>query len=179
MNKRDLTERDVSLVRKILTLPLAVAVAAYMLLSDLVGPILKPLIQRLARIDLFFWIRERLERLTPHQALVLLAVPFLILEPLKMLALIVIARGHVISGAALLLSLHGLSLLSTERLFSVVKPKLLKIGWFAKLWGWISYIRYSLINRVRSSWVWALVLRVRHGVVVAGGRFLGLLGKAR
>ena len=171
--------KGVRVVRRILTLPAAIAVAAYLLLSDLIGPVLAPVIRWLAGLRLFVRLRSVLEVLTPYQALVVLAVPFLILEPLKLLALVVIARGHVVTGTAGLVGLHGLSLLSTERLFAVVKPKLLTIGWFAYLWGYVVLIRDHLIRSVRSSRIWALVLDVRRIAAVAGKRVLTFMGFAR
>jgi hypothetical protein len=171
--------RGVRVARRILALPAAIAVAVYLLLSDLVSPVLAPVIGRLAELRLFVRLRAILESLTPYQALVLLAVPFLILEPLKILALVVIAGGHVVTGTALLVGLHGLSLLSTERLFSVVKPKLLTIRWFNHLWGFIVLIRDDLIRRVRRSSVWALIQEVRRIATVAGRRVLAFMGFAR
>jgi hypothetical protein len=168
----------VRVVRRILALPAAVAVAAYLLLSDLVGPVLAPVIGRLAGLRLFVRLRAVLESLTPYQAMVLLAVPFLILEPLKLLALVVIARGHVAAGTALLVGLHGLSLLSTERLFAVVKPKLLTIRWFSRVWGYVVLIRDDLIRRVRRSAVWALVQDARRIATAAGRRVLTFIGFA-
>jgi hypothetical protein len=167
------------LIGRILMVPATLAVAAYLLLSDLIGPVLAPVIRWLAGLRLFVRLRSLLEALTPYQALVVLAVPFLILEPLKLLALVVIARGHVVTGTAGLVGLHGLSLLSTERLFAVVKPKLLTIRWFAYLWGYVVLIRDDLIRRVRSSWIWALVLDARRIAAVAGNRVLTFMGFAR
>lgn len=179
MPRQSKPSQGVRVVRRILTLPAAIAVAAYLLLSDLIGPVLAPVIGWLAGLRLFVRLRSLLESLTPYQALALLAVPFLILEPLKLLALVAIARGHVVTGTALLVGLHGLSLLSTERLFSVVKPRLLTIAWFNHLWGFVVLIRDDLIRRVRSSWIWALVLDARRIAAVAGNRVLAFMGFAR
>ncbi|MET0744004.1 MAG: hypothetical protein ABWY78_11590 [Microvirga sp.] len=179
MPRQSKPAQGLRIVRRILTLPAAVAVAAYLLLSDLVGPVLAPVIRWLAGLRLFVKLRDLLEALTPYQALVVLAVPFLILEPLKLLALVVIARGHVVTGTAFLVGLHGLSLLSTERLFAVVKPRLLTIRWFNHLWGFVVLIRDDLVRRVRSSWIWRLVRGIRRIAALAGNRVLTLMGFAR
>ena len=36
---------------------------------------------------------------------------------------------------------YAASLLVTERLFSIVKPKLLKLPWFATIWHWFVAVR--------------------------------------
>lgn len=43
-------------------------------------------------------------------------------------------KGHWITGTAMIIACYAFSLLVIERLFVIVKPKLLTIPWFAKLW---------------------------------------------
>ena len=81
-----------------------------------------------------------------------MAVPLAIVEPLKLLAVVVAGSGHWITGTAAIVCAYAFSLLVIERLFLVVKPKLLTIPWFAALWkhfvatrgavlGWLSLYR--------------------------------------
>lgn len=51
----------------------------------------------------------------------------------------VAGKGHWITGTAMIAACYAFSLLVVDRLFVIVKPKLLTIGWFEKLWkGFIS-----------------------------------------
>ncbi|MFZ0068321.1 MAG: hypothetical protein WAK90_19320, partial [Pseudolabrys sp.] len=69
--------------------------------------------------------RRFIQRRNPFIALALLAVPFAIVEPLKLIALFVFGKGHWITGAVVMLFAYAGSLLVVERLFKIVKPKLL------------------------------------------------------
>jgi hypothetical protein len=80
--------------------------------------------------------RHFVEGLGPYQSLVLLLIPTAIVEPLKLVALAVAGEGHWITGTAMIVIAYAASLLLVERLFTIVKPKLLTLPWFARLWDW-------------------------------------------
>ncbi len=84
-------------------------------------------------------LRRGIESLGPYQSLVLLAVPTTLVEPLKLIALAVAGDGHWITGTVMIVAAYAASLLLVERLFRIVKPKLLTVPWFARLWaGWVA-----------------------------------------
>ena len=83
-------------------------------------------------------IRHHIEQLGPYQSLVLLAVPTSIVEPLKLAAVAVAGEGHWITGTVMIIVAYGCSFLFVERLFQIVKPKLLTLPWFARLWNYES-----------------------------------------
>ena len=85
--------------------------------------------------------RRFIQRLNPYIALALLAVPVAIVEPLKLIALFLFGTGHWITGAAVVLFAYAGSLLVVERLFKIVKPKLLTLPWFAALCKWLTSVR--------------------------------------
>lgn len=78
--------------------------------------------------------RHRIERLGPYQSLVLLAVPTAVVEPLKLVAVAIAGEGHWITGTLVIIAAYAASLLLVERLFTIVKPKLMTLNWFARLW---------------------------------------------
>lgn len=90
-------------------------------------------------------LRRRIQKLGPYQSLALLAVPLACAEPLKLLALYVAGGGRWLTGTALMIAAYAASLLVVERLFRVVKPKLLMLGWFALLWSWWVAVRNKII----------------------------------
>jgi hypothetical protein len=85
--------------------------------------------------------RRFIQRLNPYIALALLAVPVAIVEPLKLIALFIFGKGYWITGSAVMLFAYAGSLLVVERLFKIVKPKLLTLPWFAALWKRLTSIR--------------------------------------
>lgn len=154
----------------------AVAVVAYTLLDELLFPVFRPAIRWLSGLGLFRVIGEAIGRLPPYGALVVLAVPFVIIEPAKAAALWVIATGRAVEGTALLLLAHAMSLLISERIFHAAYRPLMRIGWFAALLGWLFGIRDRAIAWGKQTAVWKVAVGAARGVrewvreVVAGMR---------
>jgi hypothetical protein len=95
-------------------------------------------------------LRGWIEGLSPYQSLALLVVPMCLIEPSKLVAIAVAGEGHWITGTLAVTAAYAGSLLFVERLFIIVKPKLLKLRWFAKIWARIIVCRYSLMSSFRS-----------------------------
>jgi hypothetical protein len=89
--------------------------------------------------------RRYIQELGPYQSLALLAVPTATVEPLKLVAVAVAGAGHWMTGAAMIVACYTLSLVVVERLFIIVKPKLLTIPWFAKIWQWFVHVRTAVL----------------------------------
>ena len=104
---------------------------------------LRPGMTALARV------RRRIQQLGPYQSLALLMVPVGLVEPIKIVALFVAGTGHWFSGTAMIVGAYAVSLLIIERLFRVVKPKLMMLGWFAILWIWVVALPGKLLAIVR------------------------------
>ncbi len=86
-------------------------------------------------------LRRYIEGLGPYQSLVLLVVPASLVEPLKLAAVAIAGEGHWITGAVTIICAYAASLFLVERLFRIVKPKLLMLPWFARLWGGLMALR--------------------------------------
>jgi hypothetical protein len=94
-------------------------------------------------------VQHTLERLGPYQSLALLAVPVCLVEPSKLIAIAVAGEGHWVMGTAIMIAAYAGSLLLVERIFQIVKPKVLQLRWFAKLWAWFIVLRYKLVRPFR------------------------------
>jgi hypothetical protein len=86
--------------------------------------------------------RRAIDRLGPYQSLALLLIPLSVVEPLKLAAVAVAGHGHWLTGTGMIVVAYAVSILLVERLFVMVKPKLLKLDWFAKAW-----IRFVALRR--------------------------------
>jgi hypothetical protein len=95
--------------------------------------------------------RRAIENLSPYQSLALLAVPACIVELMKLAAVAITGEGHWFTGTVVIIAAYGASLLLVERLFVAVKPKLLKLRWFARLWSRVLVIRRRLMKPLRSA----------------------------
>jgi hypothetical protein len=91
-------------------------------------------------------LRKSIEGLGPYPSLFSLALPAATVEPLKLVAVAVAGEGHWINGTAMIVACYAFSLLVVERLFVVVKPKLLMIPWFEKFWKTCVSIRTRVIG---------------------------------
>ena len=107
-------------------------------------------------------IHQAIEGLPPYPSLLVLAVPLAVVEPLKFAALFIMGDGHVIVGTLSMLCAYAFSLFLTERLFVIVKPKLLKLPWFAAVWRPFIRVRNRVLRWVsarlginrKGLWVW-------------------------
>src|SRR3954465_9808785 len=101
---------------------------------------------RTRRLPFFASLRRRIQQLKPYPSLLVLLVPLTLVEPLKMAALLVAGKGHWLSGTAMIIVAYAASLLVVERLFRIVKPKLLMLHWFATGWATVQRIRGAAIS---------------------------------
>src|SRR6185437_1835559 len=131
-----------------------VIVVAYAVLDAVLFPLFRPLIRYLSAHPVFTTTGRIIQTLPPYRVLVILAVPFVVLEPLKVFALYWFALGHLIQGGALLVVAHALSILTLERLYQAGRPQLFKIGWFARIMGWIERLTEKVLGKVRATAAW-------------------------
>lgn len=94
-------------------------------------------------------LQRYIEGLGPYQSLALLAVPVSLVEPLKLAAVAIAGAGHWIAGTATVVCAYAASLTLVERLFRIVKPKLLTLAWFARLWRWFVVLRGRALRWLR------------------------------
>ena len=86
-------------------------------------------------------LRRSIEGLGPYQSLVVLAIPASLVEPLKLAAVAIAGDGYWMTGTIVIVCAYAASLLIVERLFRIVKPKLLTLPWFALIWKWFVTLR--------------------------------------
>jgi hypothetical protein len=96
-------------------------------------------------------LRRLVEGLGPYQSLALLLVPTGLVEPLKLIAVAVAGDGHWITGTVMIGAAYAAGLLLVDRLFVMVKPKLLTLPWFARLWRWFVAVRSKAVGLFRRS----------------------------
>ena len=123
---------------------------------------------RLARWRPWAAIETVIAGLPPYAALVVFALPTLVLLPLKFLALLLIGQGYYMTSVALFLLAKGVATALVARLFMLTQPKLMAIGWFAWTYDRVMPWKEALTEQVRSSTVWrmgrALKRRVKRAI---------------
>ena len=117
----------------------------------------EPLQRALARLGEWPLLRNLeawIGRLPSWAALGVVMLPTLTLLPVKLLALWLIGDGHALLGVVVvvLAKLVGTAVLA--RLFVLTRPALLRLPWFAHLYGrWLPF-KDGLLQWVRASWAW-------------------------
>ena len=115
---------------------------------------LAALLGRLARWRIIAALEVRIAALPPYPALLVFALPSLLLLPLKLLSLWLITTGHVVVAALLFIAakIAGTALLA--RIFQLTQPKLMQLAWFARLYDTVMPWKLALLARVKASPVW-------------------------
>jgi hypothetical protein len=85
--------------------------------------------------------RRFIRHLNPYFSLVLLAIPIAIVEPAKLIALVIFGKGHWLTGSFVMVCAYAGSLFVVDRLFKIVKPNLLRLRWFEATWRWFTAAR--------------------------------------
>ena len=109
------------------------------------------------------WIEGAIRRLPPYGALALFALPSLLLVPVKLGALWLIGHGQVVAGAVVIVAAKVAGTAVVARLFTLTRPALMRLAWFAALYSRWTRWKAALLARVRASKPWrtARVLKKR------------------
>ena len=141
----------------------------YFLIDLIFFSIVRPLRRRLMALKWIRGLRKWVGTLNRYAALVLLLVPWLILEPIKPIGFVLLAHKHHLAATLLIVVGEVVKLTLFEQLFDMTKPKLMSFRWFAWCYGrWraaIEYVRSLPVWRRMLSWyrtvrAWALRWRI-------------------
>ncbi|UTH73935.1 hypothetical protein [Chromobacterium sp. IIBBL 290-4] len=152
-------------LRRWLSWPLVLLLAAIIVFEELAWDELSAIVARLAKWPplavLERWVASR----PPKIALALFILPALALLPVKLAALFLIEQGHAALGllVILLAKLGGTALVA--RLFTLTQPSLMQVAWFVRWYRRFQDCRAWVFARLHDSvaWRWSsrLIRRVR------------------
>jgi hypothetical protein len=125
-------------------------------------------------------IRNWIVSLRPYPTLLLFAVPVIILEPVKPLAIYLIGTKHVVAGVTLFVLCEIIKLVLVERLFAISREKLLSIPTFAWGYGKFSAAKHwvASLEACRKVQKWARRARCAIQRQIAVSRRLALMRRA-
>ena len=115
---------------------------------------LAQLIASLARYAPIARLEMLVRGLPPYPALAVFALPGLMLLPLKLLALALIAQGHVVWATLLFVGAKVGGTAIVARIFQLTQPALMQLGWFVRLHDTVMPWKHALVERVRASRTW-------------------------
>ena len=108
------------------------------------------------------WLEGRVKTLPPYGALAMFLAPTLLLLPVKLLALWFIGQGHVLAGTLVIIAAKLAGTAIVARLFSLTRPALMQLPWFARLYTRWHDWKDTLLAQVRASWPWRLGRLLKH-----------------
>jgi len=125
----------------------------YFVIDALFLRLVRPLRQRFMRLAVVKRTRAWVRTLHPYPSLCLLLVPWVILEPIKPIGLILFHRHHHLAGTLVFIIGELLKLAIFDQLFEMTKPKLMTLHWFA----WCYNTWHSAIVYIRSLPFWRMI----------------------
>ena len=141
--------------------PITYILAAVYLCVDFVfAGIAAPISRWLARRSEMRRLQGWIKSLPPYACLVLLAVPIVILEPVKFLAAYLAAMGHVTTAAVAFCVGELLKLVLIEQLFDLTHDRLMQIPAFAWTYGQYRCAR----EWITRSEAWRAIRQAGHSV---------------
>ncbi|WP_460027818.1 hypothetical protein [Methyloparacoccus murrellii] len=98
---------------------------------------------------------------SPRVAMATFLLPVLLVTPFKLVAVWLMARGHVVQGIALLVAAKLAGTLLLSHLFALTREKLLSFRWFARLHGSVTYWLGWARERIRATAVYRQARLIR------------------
>ena len=90
--------------------------------------------------------RRRIRRIGPYTATLIVLVPLMIIEPLKLVAVAIAGAGHWFTGTIVLIAAYAGSLFVVERLFRLLKPNIMRAPMLARAWARFVMLRGRALN---------------------------------
>ena len=108
----------------------------------------------LARFKPWAMLEGWIAGLPPYGALAVFAMPAVLLFPLKLVALWLLAGGHVIIAGLVFVGAKLAGTAFLARIFMLTQPALMRIGWFATAYGRFMPWKHAAEEWLRASWAW-------------------------
>jgi hypothetical protein len=147
--------------KALLTPPLMLLAALLMFAEEVIWEGLKRIMAVLGRLPLIRSVEAWIATLPPYGAAVVFLAPGAMLLPVKLGALWLIANGHALFGVELIVAAKLVGTALVARIFTITKPALMTLAWFASMHGWIMRWREKLYAFVKASAMWQRLEQLR------------------
>lgn len=127
---------------KLIAYPIKAVIFCVSLIDLAFKPIYRPIVRALMSLTIFSRIERQIAALPRLAILILLAVPFAIAEPMKVAALVIMAKGSVLVGLVVLAVAYLANFLIVERIYHAGRDKLLTYRWLAWIMRYVRAAKY-------------------------------------
>jgi hypothetical protein len=157
-------------LNRIITPPLMFVAALILFAEEVAWEAAKRIMAALGRLPLIRSLEGLIARLPPYGAAAAFLLPGLLLLPVKVGALWLIARGQALAGLGLIVAAKLAGTALVARIFTLSRPALMTLDWFARLYGFIMRWREKLYGYVKASTAWRALEGARAKVGAAFAR---------
>ncbi|KPH76731.1 hypothetical protein [Bosea vaviloviae] len=161
MTERPTPDEKRNPVARVLFAILRAVLTVVIVFDEIARPLYRPLIDWVASLRIVARMEVAIARQSRLAILALLAVPFALAEPLKLLGLVMMADGRLRTGLVVFAFAHLVSFLLVERIYHAGRDKLLTYGWLSWLMTLLDRLRRRALDWVRSSAAYAFAIRAR------------------
>ncbi len=144
--------------------PLVYLAALLLLLEDWLWDLGVRLMGMIAHWPSLQRLEAWLRGLRPAAALAVFTLPALLLLPVKLLALLAMARGHAVWGLLVILVAKVVGAMAVARIYLLTRPALLTIPWFAATLDWFLPLKERWIERLKTSAAWHQLCAIRRAL---------------
>lgn len=138
-------------LRHLLQSPLIYIAALFLLFEDWLWDVCVRLIHAIAAWPALKALELRIEALPPYGALSIFILPTIVLLPVKIMALVAIAGGHVAVGLAVFVAARVGGAAVVARLYTLTRPSLLTLAWFARAHHRFMEVKQRWIGHLKTS----------------------------
>ena len=129
---------------------LAIPVALWIFVEEWLWDYLLAVASTLARLPPIHWVETRIAKLPAYLALIAFLIPVAILLPFKLAAFWLIAHGKGLLGTIVFIAAKIVGTAFLARIFTLTKPALMTIGWFARSYTAITLWKLRLYEYVNA-----------------------------
>lgn len=151
-------------INRLITPPLMFVAALLLFVEEVLWEAAKRLMAAIGRLPLVHALEARIARLPPYGAMAVFLGPGVLLLPVKITALWLIAHGHALLGLEVIVAAKLVGTALVARIFTLARPALMTLAWFAALNGWIMRWRERLYGFVKASAAWRRLEATRAAV---------------
>jgi hypothetical protein len=137
--------------KKLLAAPFVFIAAIVVLFEDWLWDDLARMAAAVGRLPIFRPVEAFIVSLSPYASLAIFAAPSLLLIPVKLIALWLIGHGQALLGLATVIAAKVVGTAMIARIYSLTEPKLLRIGWFARLHSRYAAFKVRVYSAIKSS----------------------------
>ena len=161
-------------IKRILAAPFVILAAIIILVEDWLWDDLQRLAAAIGRLPVLRQVERLIANLPPYGALFFFATPSLLLIPVKLAAVYLLSHGLATLGLLLAIGAKVVGTALIARIFTLTKPNLMRINWFARFYERFTNFKISVYDRIKGLAMYRLAhrwkLRLRERVKALLGR---------